>query len=306
MLLSPVDTASTTVYTSSLNLESSSLIGVNGSGTVLGQSNQYNGGATAVTAVWTDSVASPTPVFIGLTDTAHTNSLTGYSTNTGKAINANGISIGSATAYLANGTSIGSDVWIYNPGSTATPQTTRIDPATLNTAANYSFASTSATGNRGSTLIALNDSGLVAGTSSIYSGTSNIGTVGWFFNDTTGALTQVGVTPQSIGANNRASTSVNGLSQSGIVIGQSTRYVSTTSTATIGSDAWYYDTTAASPTTTTIGLAGNAWNTNTATYSYSSSLNTYSSTTYPNLAYSFTSSGNTTQFSSAASSAPTV
>jgi hypothetical protein len=167
--------------------------------------------------------------------------------------------------YYINNSTGGSDSFIYTPGAT-TPYVQvglTADNFTAN-ATTYTVGTTSfvnAAGARSSNIAFLNSNGQSAGTSNAYVAYSTTlvanATAAWVapavgLTTQTVTTTQIGLFNSSIGVHTTSqggySEKVTQMTNSGLVAGYATRYLSN-STATNGQDAWVYDPSNVNPLT---------------------------------------------------------
>jgi len=204
---------------------------MNEAGQVLGTAFRYSSATDNGTSTWLYN--GTTTLNIGLTDAGHTNSSTGYQSNSAYLLNEAGQVTGNATRF--NGaTSTGRSVWLYN-GTT-----------TLNIGLTDAGHTNSSTDEQINDVNFLNDAGQVTGTAFRYNGAMEIGQSAWLYN---------GTTTLNIGLTDAGHTSDNGYqnntpyrpNEAGQVLGTAERF---NGAMEIGQSAWLYNGT----TTQTIGL----------------------------------------------------
>lgn len=144
-----------------------SIWGSNAMGQAIGNNELYNGSVVNGWSAW--MYDGSTTREIGLVDAAHTQSGTGTRYNFAYALNNSGQVAGDAYRYSGD-TDIGTSAWIYS-GST----TTEIGLAN-------SAHTNSITGERYNNVIALNNSGQVAGHAARYNGDISTGNSAWVYN----------------------------------------------------------------------------------------------------------------------------
>jgi hypothetical protein len=179
-------------------------------------------------------------------------------------VNTAGVAIGYSSIYGSTGAFVGQDSFEYIPTGTTTGVYQQLGyysgAPLVATAGTASSSYVSASGARSSTPFAINTSGQVAGTSSLYGvtagGTSTTSTIAYLSSPATttiaGTPTRVGLFGQAgdadagstafthVNSNLGSSSTITDLTDSGLVGGYSTRYIYNTTTSE-GQDAWVYD-----------------------------------------------------------------
>jgi hypothetical protein len=223
-----------TGYTRTDGYQSSESQALNEAGQVMGRSYLFSGTTYLGRSAWLYDGTQTTQ--IGLTGTGYTRS-DGYRSTAAFALNESGQVRGSSERYSGT-TDLGRSAWLYDG-----TQTTQIGL----TGTGY----TQTSGYQLSESQALNEAGQVTGSSTRYSGTTNLGNSAWLYD---GSQTkQIGLTgtgyTQTSGYQFSESQALN---ESGQVTGYSTRYSGTTE---LGQSTWLYD----NGQTNQIGLTGTGY-----------------------------------------------
>jgi len=226
---------------------------LNEAGQALGSASRFNGTTSVGQSAWLYN--GMTTLNIGLTDSGHTNSNTGYQSNSAEFLNEAGQSLGHASRFNGD-TNIGRSTWLYN-GTT-----------TLNIGLTDASHTDSSTGYQDNYHTDLNEAGQALGTASRYNGATYAGDSVWLYDGATTVnigLTDAGHTNSNTGYQRNNAYFLN---EAGQVVGIAERYNGSTST---GLSAWLYNGT----TTQEIGLM-DAGHTNSSTgyqHNYANRLN---------------------------------
>ncbi|HUO11074.1 MAG TPA: PEP-CTERM sorting domain-containing protein [Phycisphaerae bacterium] len=257
-----------TLIANSGNLLLPNATSINDSGVVVGMTNRYNPNATVTTSpptqfgqdAWMYNYNnSGTTVQIGLVGGTYQNTTTAISTSNTTLTQFNPTSQvgGQTTRYSSTGTNIGTDAWIYTPSGTPSTSTSfsngyvqvgLTDPAATGVIGH----ATTVSGNlfRSSLIVALNNSGQAAGTSSRYNSTSStaLGTDAFYdsgngtsvnLSPTSPALTITGNTNSNyVNSSSTLTQTVVAMNNPGLVAGSLTRY---SGSSNVGQDGWIYD-----------------------------------------------------------------
>jgi hypothetical protein len=218
---------------------------LNNSGRVVGSSVQYNAGLSEVgQSAWL--YANGSTIRLGLTDSAHT-AADGSSNSEPTALNEANQVLGYSSRF-AGADANGQSLWLYNNGATARIGLTDAQH-------------TSSSGEQFSYNGYLNQSGQVAGNSTRYAGSVELGNTAWLYN--AGTYTQVGlVDAQHTSSSGERQNGIYTLDNAGRVSGYALRY---NGTIDAGQSIWI----AAGGITTRVGLT-NAEHTASDGYQYSS------------------------------------
>lgn len=198
----------------------SAIAQLNDAGQVIGHAQRFNGVTDAGQSAWL--YAGGTTQQIGLSGTGYTRS-DGYAISAARQINESGEVVGSSRRYDGS-KDLGEAAWFYQNGNTqqiglAGNEYTRSD--------GYALSSVSY----------LNDAGQVAGSTSRFAGSTDLGQASWFFSN--GSTRQIGLYGAGYsGSAGYAVNSVNAMNQAGQVAGNAMRYNGSGSNGMV---AWLYD-----------------------------------------------------------------
>lgn len=203
-------------HTGPLNFQSSQF-NLDSSQYLIGHSIRYSLGTAVGVTQWMANALTGVTHRMGLYDTEHTSdtgstdTIKTFATSTGYATG--------TTARYTGGTDQGVSTWLFNM---ATGSTSRIGF--------YDSTHTSSAGYRSSDIIGINDSGIAAGHSTRYNGTSNLGQAAWVASAITGVTTRVGLVDAMYTRADGFQNSVSiHLTQSGYLVGASERFNGSTS-----------------------------------------------------------------------------
>ena len=210
---------------------------LNETGLVVGGSERFASGSYTGQSAWLYDSTSGATSRVGFFDAAHTGS-DGAQFSSANLLNESGLVAGQSDRYTG-GSYTGQTAWLYDSASATTVR--------------VGFVDAEHTGSGGVQLSSanlLNESGLVAGQSDRYTGESYMGQSAWLYDNTSATTTRVGlVDAEHTGSDGVRFSYANLLSQSGLVVGQSDRYLDE---QYLGQSAWVYDS--ASATTARVGL----------------------------------------------------
>ena len=244
-------------HTGSGGVQLSSANLLNESGLVAGQSDRYTGESYMGQSAWLYDNTSATTTRVGLVDAEHTGS-DGVRFSYANLLSQSGLVVGQSDRYLDE-QYLGQSAWVYDSASATTARVGLVDAGAPEAAGSqYSYANFSS------------ESGLVAGESARYTGSSHNGQSAWVYDGESAITTRVGFFDADHTAGNGYQFSdVDVLNDVGLAAGQSERW---TGGNYLGRSAWLYDS--AGDTTTRVGLseAGHTRSDGTQ-YSYVSFLN---------------------------------
>lgn len=256
----------TSTAASNLGTRSSSALGANAAGQAIGTSSRYNAaGGTLGSDAWfynpTTGISSaiPLPTAAGVTfqqasgNQSVSLSFNGSVSNSGKVL-------GTATAYaIGTEANLGTDVWLYDSASASTSIFGLTGAATATE--NYEAS----TGSRNKTIVRLTASGIAAGTTYAYEGSTYKRQQAWAQNVNSGgprllglsgnadAASVTGITYELPGTSGRHSTAAI-VTETGYVGGLSYRYTGSVQT---GNDVYVHNFT--SNSTVRVNPVGAAW-----------------------------------------------
>lgn len=230
-------------FTSSTgDTQSSTASGITGSGLITGVSDRYNGASSAGQAAWMADAATGATTRIGLFSGAEfTSSSTGWQYSSIHSASESGFVTGSSSRFSGSA-SAGEAAWVAEVGSGTSRRIGLYNEAEF----------TSSSGVATSTIETLTESGIVAGYSTTYNGSTESGRAAWVASASSGDTARIGLYTgdEFTGfADNQRSTTISQVTESGHIIGTSQRY---NGTETAGQAAWMAD--AAKGATTRIGL----------------------------------------------------
>lgn len=209
-------------YTRSDGYQTSGTQFLNQQGMAVGFSHRYYGISTVGQGIWADSGAGS--VQIGLFDSAHTRSDTGYQYSTAHALNNLGMVIGDSSRF--NGTiANGQSAWLYDGNATVQLGLSGADYA--NSTTGYQFSSVQV----------LNSQGHAIGYSNRFTNDNPSGQASWIYYN--GSTQRIGLTSSEFTSNSGYQLShADYLNEQGQVVGTSNRYGAAGS---IGTGVWIYN-----------------------------------------------------------------
>jgi hypothetical protein len=228
-------------FTGTDGVQSSSAHGLNDKGQVIGDSYRFTGDDKTYVGFssWLFDSKSKTTRQIGLVGDGYTKT-DGFQYSIAKTLNNDGQAIGYSNRFSGD-TDLGTSSWLFDSKSKTTRQIGLVGDAYTRT-----------DGYQDSIPDFINDNGQIVGSSTRFSGNTNLGNSSWFFDNTSNTTQRIGLVGDSY-TNYRYSSNLK-LNDNGQVIGYSDRFHGDAFT---GTSAWFFDS--ANNTTQQIGLVGDGY-----------------------------------------------
>jgi hypothetical protein len=206
---------------------------LNDSGLAVGNSQRFDGGSSMGSSAWLYDSSGASTTRIGFLDATHTRS-DGYQNSDATGLNESGFAAGVSERF-DGASALGYSAWLYD---SAGATTTRVGL--------FDAAHTRSDGYQLSLVGAPNESGLAVGYSDRFDAGSFMGHSLWLYDAADQTTTRVGLfDAEHTRSDGYQSSQVEGLTESGLVAGQSDRFGGGSD---LGRSAWVYDSAAATMT----------------------------------------------------------